>query len=140
MHPRCSALACLAAAVVALAAACPAAAKEGVKATLMTRVAIDAPAGTKLRIAWTLAYRDEQGRRHPFGGGGIFVRLLSASGARAETAFAHGTSGRYAATVRVPAGGMRAIQIGIRGWSSGPSGTHRSDMLFPITNDPFRSY
>jgi hypothetical protein len=138
MHLRWSALACLAAAIVALVAASPGSAKEGVKATLRTHVPVDARAGAKLRVAWTLAYRDEQGRRHPFDGEGIFVRLLSASGASAKIAFAHGTTGRYAATVRVPTGGMRAIQIGIRGWSSGAGGTHRSDALFPITNDPFR--
>jgi hypothetical protein len=133
-----SALACIAVAVVALIAALPAAGKEGVKATLTTRVPLTAPAGTTLQVAWTLSYRDVHGRRHPFGGEDVFVRLLSASGGPAKTAFAHGTAGGYAATVRVPAGGIRAIQIGIEGWSSGPNGTRRADALFPITNDPSR--
>jgi hypothetical protein len=133
-----SVLACLGVAVVALVAALPAAGKEGVKATLTTRVPLTAPAGTALRVAWTLTYRDEHGRRRPFGGEGIVIRLLSASGGPSKTAFARGTAGGYAATVRVPDGGIRVIQIGIEGWSSGPYGTRRADELFPITNAPKR--
>ncbi len=133
-----SVLACLGVAVVALVVALPAAGKEGVKATLTTPVPLASPAGTTLHVAWTLTYRDEHGRRRPFGGEGIFVRLLSASGGPSSTVFAHGTAGGYAATVRVPEGGIRAIQIGIEGWSSGPNGTRRADELFPITNAPKR--
>lgn len=138
METRRSLVVCFAVAVVALAAALPAGGKEGVKATLTTRVPLTAPAGTTLRVAWTLTYRDDRGGRHPFDGEGIFLRLLSATGAAARTAPAHGASGHYAATVRVPEGGIRAIQIGIRGWSTGPNGTRRADALFPITNDPVR--
>ena len=75
--------------------------------------------------------------RHPFDGDGIFLRLLSATGAAARTALAHGTSGHYAATVRVPEGGS----VRSRSASSlvdGPNGTRRADALFPITNDPVR--
>jgi hypothetical protein len=129
-------LACLTVALVALVVALPAAGKEGVQATLTTRVPLGATAGTTVRVAWTLSYRDASGDRHPFGGEGIFLRLGGTSAA--TTAFAHGVSGGYAATVRVPAGGIRSIQIGIRGWSSGPNGTHRADELFPITNRPVR--
>jgi hypothetical protein len=138
MRLRHSALACFAVAAVALVVALPAASKDGVKATLTTRVPVAASAGTMLRVSWTLNYRDEHGRRHPFGGGGIFVRLLSYTHAGAQTALARGTTGRYVATVRVPKGGMRGIQIGMPSWSSGPKGTHRADWLFPITNNPFR--
>jgi len=133
-----AALACLGVAFVALVAAFPAAGKEGVKATLTTPVPLASPAGTALHVSWTLTYRDEDGRLRPFGGEGIFVRLLSASGGPSTTAFARGTTGGYAATVRVPEGGIRAIQIGIEGWSSGPNGTRRADELFPITNVPKR--
>lgn len=126
----------LVATAVALVVTLPAAAKDGVEATLTTRVPLAAPAGTQLRVAWTLGYVDDRGRWHAFGGSGIFVRLLSAAGGRAETAFARGTAGRYATTVAVPKGGIRAVQIGIRGWSSGPAGTREADVLFPITNDP----
>jgi hypothetical protein len=95
---------------------------------------LSAKPGTHLRVGWTLA-SVENGRRHPFGASGVFVRLLSASGAPASRAFASG-DGTYTATVVVPDGGISDVQIGIRGWTSGPNGTRESDLLFPITNDP----
>ena len=128
------ALALLAVAATALSAALPAAGKEGVKATLLTRIPLDAPAGARLDVAWTLTYADH-GRRRLFGAGGVFVRLRSAAGAGAETAFANG-EGRYKTTVVVPEGGIGDVQIGLQGWTSGPDGTRESDLLFPITNDP----
>jgi hypothetical protein len=121
-------------AATALVAALPAAGKEGVEATLLTRIPLDAPAGTRLEVAWRLAYPDH-GRRRPFGAGGVFVRLRSAGGGSAETGFASG-DGDYRATAVVPEGGIGDIQIGLQGWTSGPGGTRESDLLFPITNDP----
>jgi hypothetical protein len=130
-------LVCVAAA--ALVAALPAAGKEGVKATLTTSVPLDARPGAHLRVARTLASVDERGRRHAFSANGVFVRLLSASGARAETGFAPSgdyTSGEYTATVVVPNGGIGDVRIGLRGFTSGATGTHNADVLFPIVNDP----
>jgi hypothetical protein len=124
----------LALAAAALVAALPAAGKEGVRATLLTRIPLDAPPGTRLHVAWKLSYLDH-GRRRPFGAGGVFVRLTSASGGRAATGYASG-DGDYTATVVVPKGGIGDVQIGLQGWTSGPSGTRESDLLFPITNDP----
>lgn len=124
---------------VALVAALPADAKDRVTATLKTKVPLHAPAGHRLRIVWTLSYRGDDGRRHPFGAGGVFVRLVSASHARSRTATAREdrrSTGRYTATVSVPHGGIRDIQIGLRSWTSGPDGTRQGEQLFPITNDP----
>jgi LPXTG-motif cell wall-anchored protein len=45
-------------------------------------------------------------------------------------------TGEYEATVVVPKGGIGVLEIGLRGWVSGPTGTRRSDLLFPITNHP----
>jgi hypothetical protein len=120
----------------ALVAALPAAAKEGVKATLTTRIPLDAPAGTHLRVSWTLAYPADNGRRKPFGANGVFVQLRSASGAKAETGVTPSggyTTGEYTATVAVPEGGIGDVEIGLRGFVDG---VRPSDMLFPITNDP----
>jgi hypothetical protein len=117
----------------------PAAAKEGVKATLATKIPLDAKPGSRLRVAWKLIYAEGDNRGQPFGANGVFVRLRSASGARAETAFAptaDHADGEYAATVAVPKGGIGDVEIGLRGFTSGAAGTHTSDMLFPITNDP----
>jgi hypothetical protein len=120
---------------LALVAALPAAAKEGVEATLTSSIPLDAPAATRLQVSWTLAYV-EDGKRRPFGAGGLFVRLRSRSAAKAETAFASGDRGTYRATVVVPEGGIGDIEFGLVGWQSGENGTRRADRIFPITNDP----
>jgi hypothetical protein len=123
----------------ALAAAAPAGAKENVEATLATSIPLDAPAGTELTVAWRVFSVDENGRRQPFGANGVFVRLLSASGGASTEGIApvgaHAT-GEYEATVVVPDGGVRDVELGLAGWVSDAKGTRRSDVIFPITNDP----
>jgi hypothetical protein len=121
--------------VAALVAVAPAVAKEGVKATLTTPIPRDAVPGTPLKVQWTLAYV-EDGKRHLFGAGGVFVRLQSASGAEPETGYSSQTNGEFAAMVIVPEGGIGDVEIGLMSWRSDATGTHRGDMLFPITNDP----
>src|SRR5687768_11371480 len=96
---------------VALIAAPAASAKEDVKATLITDIPLDASAGTELKVAWRLSYVDENGDRRPFGANGVFVRLLSASGAASEEGVSTYDTGQYQATVVVPEGGIRDIQI-----------------------------
>jgi hypothetical protein len=139
MRLRCFALAIAGMAASAFVVAPPAAAKEGVEAQLTTRIPLDASAGTQLRIAWRLFSVDDEGRREPFGASGVFVRLLSASGADAEVglapAEAHPT-GEYEATVTVPEGGIRDVEIVLMGWRSDATGTRRADLIFPITHDP----
>jgi hypothetical protein len=131
-----SALALVATAAVALSAALPATGKDGVKATLKRSMPLDAPAGTRLDVAWTLAYVDERGKRQKFGAGGLFVRLLSASGAPPVTAFAREDHGIYRASAVVPEGGIGDVEFGLAGWQSGANGTRRADAIFPIANDP----
>jgi hypothetical protein len=133
MTPRVLTLALLAFAA-ALFSAMPVAAKDGVHATLTTNVPLDAAPGTKLKIGWRLAYV-EDGKRRALGASGVFVRLGSASGAAAETGYAKEDSGAYTAAVAVPEGGIGDVQVGLRGYTSGVR-TGRSDLLFPITNDP----
>jgi hypothetical protein len=139
MRLRRFALVLLAIIASALVAALPVGAKEGVNATLTTRIPLDAPAGTHLKVAWTLFSVDEKGQREPFGANGVFVRLLSASGARAEQGVAPigaYSTGEYSATVVVPEGGIGDVKIGLMGWQSDATGARRSDAIFPITNDP----
>jgi hypothetical protein len=126
-------------AAVTLFAAHVALAKEGVKATLNTAIPLDAPAGTHVKVGFNLAYLDEQGRRRPFGANAVFVRLLSKTGAGAKTGVVPSgpyADGKYSTTVVVPDGGIRDIQIGLRGFTSGATGTRNADVLFRITNDP----
>jgi hypothetical protein len=125
--------------VAAAAAAGPAAAKDRVEATLTTAVPLDAEPGTKVRVGWKLMSVDDHARAHPFGASGVFVRLLSATQARAETAVAPARpymNGHYAATVVVPEGGIGDIEVGIRAVTSGEGGTRHGEMLFAITNHP----
>jgi hypothetical protein len=123
---------CVAAVLFALALAGPAAAKEGVEALVTTPVPAGAEPGETLRVAWTLTFADGE-ERHPFNAVGVFVRLRSASGGAATTGFASPTAhadGRYDAQVAVPAGGIAAVEIGLRG---------TTDVLFPLRNDPLRA-
>lgn len=119
--------------------AAPTGAKDDVKATLVTDIPFDAPAGTQIKVAWRLFYVDENGERRPFGANGVFVRLLSASGAASKegvAAIGAYDTGEYEAIVVVPEGGIRDIELGLMGWMSDAKGTRRSDQIFPITNDP----
>ena len=139
MRLRASALVVACMGTAALIAAPAASAKGDVKATLITQVPLDAPAGTELEVAWRLFSVDENGKRQPFGASGVYVRLLSASGAASEEGVAPARSyktGEYAATVVVPEGGIRDIELGLMAWVSDAKGTRRGDMIFPITNDP----
>ena len=128
------ALVLLGTASAALVAALPAAGKGRVAATLLTKIPLDAPAGTRLEVAWRLTYFDH-GRRRAFGAGDVFIRLRSAAGRSTATEFANG-EGVYRATLVVPKSGIEDVQIGLQGWTNGPGGTRESDLLFPITNDP----
>lgn len=128
-------------ALVAAAALSPATAlaKEDVEATLDTRIPRNAAPGKQLDVAWTLTIKD-QGTRRPFGAGGVFVQLFSRSDGKATIGVAAGDGGRtgkYRATVTVPEGGIGALAIGLAGFVSGPTGTSRSDVYFPVKNSPF---
>lgn len=120
-------------AIVALAAASGAATKGGEQAHLTSAIPLGAQPGSTLRIGWRVDAPDEGGARGPFNAIGMFVRLLSRTGAPATTGFAQGgghPDGRYAADVPVPSGGIGGIRTGLRG---------TTDVLFPVVNDPFLS-
>jgi hypothetical protein len=122
--------------VLAALAAVPASAKEGVEATLVSPIPTDASPGETITVSWTLA-TEENGERTPFGAEGIYVKLLSAAGGKPTTGAATGSAdGGYAATVRVPEGGIGGIKVGLVGWASDANGTRRSDVFFPVTNWP----
>jgi hypothetical protein len=118
--------------LVALAVASGAAPKEGARARLAATVPLAAPPGSAIRVDWTVSVAGENGERRPFAALNMFVRLLSRTGASATTGFSpqRGTTGRYAAQVKVPQGGIGGIRFGLRG---------TTDVTFPLENDPFRS-
>jgi hypothetical protein len=120
---------------MALLTALPAAAKEGVEATLTSDVPLRAEPGTPLTVRWTLSYA-EDGKRRPFEAGGLYVRLRGVSRAHTETAWAGGDRGSYWAHVTVPKSGIGDIEFGLVGWQTDARGSRRADAIFPITNDP----
>lgn len=108
-------------------------AKEGATARLIGDPALRAKPGKTIRIAWAVETEDAAGERGQFDAIGMFVRLLSRTGAAPTMAFAteyEHINGRYTADVQVPEGGVGGIRFGLR---AAPSG------LFPLANDPFTS-
>ncbi len=115
-----------------LVAAGSADAKEGASAELTSPLALDAKPGSTVRIAWKVEVGTDAGRR-PWNAIGMFVRLLSRTGAPATIGFAAPTAhpdGLYTARVRVPRGGIGGVRAGLRG---------STDLPLEILNDPFRS-
>jgi hypothetical protein len=118
-----------------LVAAPTALAKSEVTARLDTSPPRGAEPGETIRLAWSLVLPDEEGRERPFNAEGIFVRLLSASGAAPTVAYASPGAhpdGRYTAEIAVPEGGIGRVEIGLAGTSCTPDGCRRSDMMFPV--------
>jgi hypothetical protein len=131
----------LAAAVAAIAiglTAAPVAAKEGVEATLLTPIPVDAAPGDEVTLAWTLSFVDDGGKRQPFNAEVVFVELFSAGGGDSSIGRASDSAhptGEYEAVVPVPGGGIGGIQIALMGWADGEP----SPLVFPITNNPFQA-
>jgi len=121
----------VAAAALAVASLTPA--KEGARARLTAKLPLSAAPGTTVRVAWAVDVADGQGVRRPFNAIGMFVQLLSRTGAPATLASASPTAradGRYLARIKVPLGGIGGIRTGLRG---------TTDIFFPLANDPFSS-
>jgi hypothetical protein len=112
--------------------------KEGARARLLTALPLVAKPGSAIQVRWAVDVPDGHGGRRPFGAGGMFVRLLSKTAAPSTIGFADG-GGRFQAMLRVPAGGIGGVRVGLRGTRCDASGCRASDALFPLVNDPFRS-
>lgn len=134
------AIAVAASLLVAAAAAPPAPAKGDVRATLTTVPPTDAEPGSTVTVAWTLQ-SVHAGVREPFGAGGVFVQLRSATGAAATIADATGRGGAFRARATVPEGGIGGLRIGLRGWTfatgAAPAQRRAAPRSFVVENDPF---
>lgn len=108
------------------ASAAPAAAKEGVRATLERPVRLDAAPGKTLSVAWRLT--DEEGRR--FGASGIYLRVEPCRGGPRTVAATTKPNGSYVARVVVPRGKIRRLVVGLEGWRITPGRTERADAFF----------
>jgi hypothetical protein len=137
MYSRPVVLCALAAAAFGLVAT-PVGAKEGVVARVLTPISRDVDPGTRITVVWTLSFV-EAGERRPFGAGGVFVRLFGRDGSRSRRAYAsESVLGRYRATVRVPRGGVRRIEIGLMGTVCDSKGCRPAPKIFPIDGSPLR--
>ncbi len=122
-------------AVAALVAA-PAYGKGDVTATIVTPIPADAEPGTQVRVVWSL--RIEEGS-HPVNADGVYLRRRRRRRLTAGRLRPSGSArGRvYAATVRVPVGGVERAVVGIRGTASYAGGrTVRRDAFFALANEP----
>ena len=120
--------------IAALGVVTPVTAKEGMTATLLGHVPVHAKAGTTVTVAWRI--RDKAA--HAADQGTMYVRVYSARGHGSTRALGSYAHRGYAASVRVPSGGIGDIKIFLVGWMYKADGsTRRADMEIPITNDPF---
>jgi len=114
-HSRFAAILALTALVLTVAS--PVLAKEDdAQARLDAPVAGDTPGGTTLTIGYT-AWVGDGAARSPLFGSPVFVRLISPTG-EAVTEFgteSRDTRGHYVATLVSPAGGIAAVEVGMRG-------------------------
>lgn len=108
--------------------------KEGVVARL-THPLATAPSGG-VPVKFVLEHREAGDR---FSALGVFVRVRTVDGQTTEAGVEERGSGtgNYTALLRMRQDRITDLEIGLAGVVSGPSGTHRSDAMFPITNDPF---
>jgi hypothetical protein len=124
--------------------AAPAAVGKGdVQARLDTPLPLEASAGRTITIGWTLSYADRANHgsvarsRHPFGAGGVFIQVLSASGRAPVKALGEERGrGRYVAQVTVPEGGIGGIKIGLEGIRYIGGRAENAPAFFPVVNYP----
>ena len=121
----------LIAVLVVLVAALPAAAKDGGQALLLLGIPHHRPAGSVITVRWTVK---EAGT--PFAASGMFVTLVGRG--RSSTEVAPQKAPPYSVRIRIPAGGIRKIEVGLRGWAVTASGRHFAPVLFPVAKAGLR--
>jgi hypothetical protein len=115
--------------------AVPAAAKEGVRATLDKPVALGAAPGTTIRVTWHLV--DQHGQ--PFGASGIYLRVSRCGQRPLRIGATSRGHGGFSARVRVPKAGISKLVVGLKGWRITPGHRERADVFFqfdpPVRRD-----
>jgi len=115
-----------------LTAAAAALAKEDAIVTLDAALPTDPQPGSEITIGWTVESPVIGSASEPFNAEGVFIRLVPASGDPVEAVGHQDPPGHYVATLTVPSGGLRDVEIGIRGESCSLGTCQRSDLLFVI--------
>jgi hypothetical protein len=120
----------------------PAMAKEGAEARLDTAISRDAEPGSTIDVGWS-TFTIVDGREQPVYGSSVFIRLVSpdrqgvSEQAGVETPSG---SGHYKASIEVPQGGIGEVIVGLVGEACPANGAcYRSDLIFPLTDDPLVS-
>jgi hypothetical protein len=115
--------------VLVLAAASPAAAKDGAQAHLLAPLPSHPAPGTFINVRWTVDVPGADGKRVAFAAIGMLVTLRGSNGASAVATAPQTHGPPYSARIRVPLGGIRAIRFGLRGYST----LHRTaNIFFPL--------
>ena len=126
-----------AAVLLALSLAGVAAAKGGALVSLETPIPQDADPGTTIDLAWR-AWIPDAGTDWPFSGSPVFIRLVSADGGRSTETIGRENppgSGHYEATIAIPSGGVRRVEVGLFGESCVDGTCTRSDLPFVLPED-----
>lgn len=92
----------------------------------------DAEPGSEITVGWMVEIPGENGQMAPFNAEGMFIRLIPSTGDPVEAVGRQGPIGHYVATMTVPAGGIRAVEAGLRGESCTGGTCQRSDLMFTI--------
>jgi hypothetical protein len=118
-----------------LTAAAAALAKDDAIVTLDAALPTDPQPGSVITIGWTVESPVVGSALEPFNAEGVFIRLIPPMGDPVEAVGLQDPPGHYIATMTVPSGGLRDVEIGIRGESCSLGTCQRSDLLFVI-NEP----
>jgi hypothetical protein len=139
MRRRTSPISAILGLIIALTLALPVLAKEGAEARLDTALPRDAEPGSTIALGWSVFTIDGE-RTYPISGSPVYIRLVGPDGTSATEVM--GTevpsgSGHYTASIQVPDGGIGEVIVGMIGEACvDGGGCQRSDMIFPLTDDP----
>ncbi|HSL77877.1 MAG TPA: hypothetical protein VK867_13105 [Candidatus Limnocylindrales bacterium] len=128
--------------VAALSLTVPVLAKEGAEAKLDTALPRDVEPGSTIKVGWSVFSVDGD-QTQPIYGSPVYIRLVGPDGTSVTEVM--GTevprgSGHYTASIQVPDGGIGEVIVGMVGESCVEGGAcQRSDMIFPLTDDPLVS-
>jgi hypothetical protein len=139
MSRRTSTISAILGLIAALSLVLPALAKEGAEARLDTALPRDAQPGSTIEVGWSV-FSIEGEKTYPLYGSPVYVRLVGPDGTSATEVMGKEVpsgSGHYTASIQVPDGGIGQVIVGMIGEACvDGGGCQRSDMIFPLTDDP----
>ena len=121
-----------AAALLLVAGSGPVLAKESLTARLDAPIAIGTPPGTEIMVGVTVTAPSADGSStEPVYGSPIYLRLTGRHGATTDAmGEPAGPSGHYVMRITVPAGGVRGVEVGMRGTSDLPIRLQEDPLTF----------